>query len=78
MWEIEDLVRAEAEIAFEDAAYDLACSTVDSLVTGEAAALAAFDQAIASGADPEEALALAIAAAEELDPRSFGMTLAAV
>ena len=78
MWEIEDLVRAEAEIAFEDAAYDLAYSTVDSLVTGEAAALAAFDQAIASGADPEEALALAIAAAEELDPRSFGMTLAAV
>jgi hypothetical protein len=78
LWGIEDLVRAEAEIAFEDAAYDLAYSTVDSLVTGEAAALAAFDQAIASGADPEEALALAIAAAEELDPRSFGMTLAAV
>jgi hypothetical protein len=43
-------------------------------VTGEAAALAAFDQAIASGADPEEALALAIAAAEELDPGSLGLT----
>ena len=36
--------------------------------------LAAFDQAIASGADPEEALALAIAAAEEIDPGSFGLT----
>lgn len=70
--EIEDLVRAEAEIAFEDAAYDLAYAAVDSLVTGEAAALAAFDQAIAAGADPEEALQLAIAAAEEIDPRSFG------
>jgi len=74
LWEIEDLVRAEAEIAFDDAAFDLAYNTVDSLVTGEAAALAAFDQAIASGADPEEALALAIAAAEELDPKSFGLT----
>ena len=70
--EIEDLVRAEAEIAFEDAAYDIAYAAVDSLVTGEAAALAAFDQAIAAGADPEEALQLAIAAAEEIDPRAFG------
>ncbi len=74
LWEVEDLVRAEAEIAFEDAAYDFAYNTVDSLVTGEAAALAAFDQAIASGADPEEALALAIAAAEEIDPGAFGLT----
>lgn len=74
LWEIEDLVRAEAEIAFEDAAYDFAYNTVDSLVTGEAAALAAFDQAIASGADPEEALALAIAAAEEIQPGAFGLT----
>ncbi|MDA1088856.1 MAG: calcium-binding protein [Proteobacteria bacterium] len=73
LWEVEDLVRAEAEIAFEDVAYDLAYNTVDSLVTGEAAALAAFDQAIASGSDPEEALALAIAAAEEIDPGSFGL-----
>ena len=73
-WEIEDLVRTEAEIAFEDAAFDLAYNAVDSLVTGEAAALAAFDQAIASGADPEEALALAIAAAEEVDPKTFGLT----
>lgn len=72
-WTIEDLVRAEAEIAFEDAAFDLAYDAVDSLVTGEAAALAAFDQAIASGADPEEALALAIAAAEEIDPKNFGL-----
>ncbi|MFQ5764734.1 MAG: hypothetical protein ACE5GT_07395, partial [Rhodospirillales bacterium] len=72
-WEIEDLVRAEAEIAFEDAAYDLAYSAVDSLVTGEAAALAAFDNAIASGADPEEALAAAIAAAEAVDPLAFGL-----
>jgi len=70
--EIEDLVRAEAEIAFEDAAYDLAYAAVDSLVTGEAAALAAFDQAIAAGLDPQEALQLAIAAAEEVDPRAFG------
>jgi Ca2+-binding RTX toxin-like protein len=75
-WEIEDLVRAEAEIAFEDAAYDLAYNTVDSLVTGEAVALAAFDQAIASGADPEEALAVAIAAAEAVDPFSFGLARA--
>ncbi|MCH7935866.1 MAG: hypothetical protein IH994_02080 [Proteobacteria bacterium] len=72
-WDIEDLVRAEAEIAFEDAAYDLAYNAVDSLVTGEAVALAAFDQAIASGADPEEALAVAIAAAEATDPLSFGL-----
>ena len=72
-WEVEDLVRAEAEIAFEDAAYDLAYSAVDSLVTGEAAALAAFDQAIAAGADPEEALAAAIAAAESVDPFVFGV-----
>ncbi len=72
-WEIEDLVRAEAEIAFEDTAYDLAYSAVDSLVTGEAAALAAFDQAIAAGADPEEALAAAIAAAEAVDPFVFGV-----
>ncbi|MBI1985457.1 MAG: hypothetical protein HYS64_02030, partial [Rhodospirillales bacterium] len=70
--EVEDLVRAEAEIAFEDAAYDLAYAAVDSLVTGEAAALAAFDQAIAAGLDPQEALQLAIAAAEEVDPRAFG------
>ena len=70
--EVEDLVRAEAEIAFEDAAYDLAYAAVDSLVTGEAAALAAFDQAIAAGLDPDEALQLAIAAAEEVDPRVFG------
>jgi len=76
LWEIEDLVRAEAEIAFEDAAYDLAYSAVDSLVTGEAAALAAFDQAIASGADPEEALAAAIAAAEAVDPNAFGLARA--
>ena len=74
LWEVDDLVRAKAEIAFEDAAFDFAYNTVDSLVTGEAAALAAFDQAIASGADPEEALALAIAAAEEIDPGSFGLT----
>ena len=72
-WDIEDLVRAEAEIAFEDAAYDLAYNAVDSLVTGEAVALAAFDQAIASGADPEEALAVAIAAAEAADPLAFGL-----
>ena len=70
--EVEDLVRAEAEIAFEDAAYDLAYAAVDGLVTGEAAALAAFDQAIAAGLDPQEALQLAIAAAEEVDPRAFG------
>ncbi len=70
--EVEDLVRAEAEIAFEDAAYDLAYAAVDSLVTGEAAALAAFDQAIAAGLDPDEALQLAITAAEEVDPRVFG------
>ncbi len=75
-WDIEDLVRAEAEIAFEDAAYDLAYNAVDSLVTGEAAALAAFDRAIASGADPEEALAAAIAVAEAVDPLSFGLTRA--
>ena len=75
-WEIEDLVRAEAEIAFEDAAYDLAYSAVDSLVTGEAAALAAFDQAIAAGAEPEEALAAAIAAAEAVDPLAFGLARA--
>lgn len=75
-WDIEDLVRAEAEIAFEDAAYDLAYNAIDSLVTGEAAALAAFDQAIASGADPEEALAAAIAAAEAVDPLAFGLTRA--
>ena len=68
LWEEDDLVRAEAEIAFEDVAFDFAYNTVDSLVTGKAAALAAFDQAIAQGADPEEALALAIAAAEEIDP----------
>lgn len=74
LWEIEDLVRAEAEIAFEDAAYDMAYNAVDNLVTGEAAALAAFDQAIASGADPEEALELAIAAAEEVDPSTFAVT----
>ena len=74
LWEVDDLVRAEAEIAFEDAAFDYAYNTVDSLVTGEAAALAAFDQAIASGADPEDALALAIAAAEEIDPGSFDLT----
>jgi hypothetical protein len=73
-WEIEDLVRTEAEIAFEDAAFDVAYNAVDTLVTGEAVALAAFDQAIASGADPEEALALAIAAAEEIDPKAFGLT----
>jgi len=73
-WEVEDLVRAEAEIAFDDVAFDLAYNTVDSLVTGEAAALTAFDQAIASGADPQEALALAIAAAEQVDPRTFGPT----
>jgi len=73
-WEIEDLVRTEAEIAFEDAAFDVAYNAVDNLVTGEAAALAAFDQAIASGADPEEALALAIAAAEEFDPKAYGLT----
>ena len=73
-WEIHDLVRAEAEIAFDDANYDLAYSTVDSLVTGEAAALNAFDQAIQSGADPEEALAAAIAAAEAVDPFAFGLT----
>lgn len=76
LWEVEDLVRAEAEIAFEDAAYDIAYSAVDSLVTGEAAALAAFDQAIAAGADPEEALAAAIAAAEAVDPRAFGLARA--
>ncbi len=76
-WEIEDLVRSEAEIAFEDAAFDVAYNAVDSLVTGEAAALAAFDQAIASGAVPEEALALAVAAAEEVDPKAFGLTLVA-
>ncbi len=75
-WEIEDLVRAEAEIAFEDAAYDLAYSTVESLVTGEAVALAAFDQAIAAGAEPEEALAAAIAAAEAVDPLAFGLARA--
>ncbi len=75
-WEIEDLVRAEAEIAFEDAAYDLAYSAVDSLVTGEAAALAAFDRAIAAGAEPEEALAAAIAAAEAVDPLAFGLARA--
>ncbi|MBT3306161.1 MAG: calcium-binding protein [Alphaproteobacteria bacterium] len=73
-WEVEDLVRAEAEIAFDDAAFDLAYNAVDSLVTGEAAALAAFDRAIASGADPQEALALAIAAAEQVDPKTFGPT----
>lgn len=72
--EIHDLVRAEAEIAFDDAAYDLAYNTVDSLVTGEAAALNAFDQAIQSGADPEEALNAAISAAEAVDPRAFGLT----
>jgi len=72
--EIHDLVRAEAEIAFDDAAYDLAYNTVDSLVTGEAAALNAFDQAIQSGADPEEALTAAISAAEAVDPRAFGLT----
>ncbi|MAF96140.1 MAG: hypothetical protein CMM60_10350 [Rhodospirillaceae bacterium] len=75
-WDFEDLVRAEAEIAFEDAAYDLAYNAVDSLVTGEAVALAAFDQAIASGADPEEALAAAIAAAEAADPAAFMLTRA--
>ena len=73
-WNFEDLVRAEAEIAFEDAAYDLAYNAVDSLVTGEALALAAFDQAIASGADPEEALAAAIAAAEAVDSPAFMLT----
>ncbi|MCH7865327.1 MAG: hypothetical protein IIC56_08960 [Proteobacteria bacterium] len=72
-WEIEDLVRAEAEIAFEDAAYDFAYSAVDNLVTGEAVALAAFDRAIAAGADPEEALAAAIQAAEAVDPFVFGV-----
>ncbi|MDA0305291.1 MAG: calcium-binding protein [Proteobacteria bacterium] len=72
--EIHDLVRAEAEIAFDDAAYDLAYNTVDNLVTGEAAALNAFDQAIQSGADPEEALTAAISAAEAVDPRAFGLT----
>jgi len=77
-WEIEDLVRTKAEIAFEDAAFDVAYNAVDSLVTGEAAALAAFDQAIASGADPEEALALAVAAAEEIDPKDFGLTRVAL
>ncbi len=76
LWQVEDLVRAEAEIAFEDTAYDLAYNAVNSLVTGEAVALAAFDQAIASGADPEEALAAAISAAEAVDPFAFGLARA--
>jgi len=33
MWQVDDLVRAEAEIAFEDVAYDVAYNAVDSLVT---------------------------------------------
>ena len=45
-WEIENLIRVEAEIAFEDASFDLAYNAVDSLVAGEAAARAAFDQAV--------------------------------
>lgn len=34
-WEIENLIRVEAEIAFEDASFDLAYNAVDSLVAGE-------------------------------------------
>ena len=45
-WEIENLIRVEAEIAFEDASFDLAYNAVDSLVAGEAAARAAFDRAV--------------------------------
>ena len=46
---------------------------VDSLVRGETAALAAFDRAIAKGADPEEGLAAAIAATESVDPFPSGI-----
>ena len=45
-WEIENLIRVEAEIAFEDASFDLAYNAVDSLVAGEAAARAALDRAV--------------------------------
>ena len=45
-WEIENLIRVEAEIAFEDASFDLAYNAADSLVAGEAAARAAFDRAV--------------------------------
>ena len=43
-WEIENLIRVEAEIAFEDASFDLAYNAVDSLVAGEAAARAVILQ----------------------------------
>ena len=44
-WEIENPIRVEAEIAFEDTSFDLAYNAADSLVAGEAAARAAFDRA---------------------------------
>jgi hypothetical protein len=45
-WETENLIRVEAEIAFEDASFDLAYNAADSLVAGEAAARAASDRAV--------------------------------
>ena len=45
-WEIENLIRVEEEIAFEDASFDLAYNAVDSLVADEATARAAFDRAV--------------------------------
>lgn len=70
---IDDPIGREATATFEDDGVDVALDAFlenlpdDILENGELAALSAFDEALASGSDAEEALSAAILAAEQTD-----------